>query len=134
MDAPFFSDLTSYILPAKSRYCDKKYIPLLTKAFDCWLDNTKFALLEEKNHDIVDQLTSDVFLDYDEFSLVCYKDSPIGLFMFRWIDLTFIPNRLTSAVCRFPETLIQSLIDQKKTHVMCMGNLAVDPAWRRNKI
>lgn len=128
------ASLTCYLLPAKIQYCDPRYHAIHENAYRFWHSIIQSALREEGNTEVAAQLGSDMFYENDEMVLLCEKENPVGLFMFRWINRRFQSERELSAFTkRFPEDLFQMLAEKNYDHVMLMAHLAVHPEWRKSK-
>ena len=131
----YLNALTCHLLPAKGRFCQSQFHAQHEQSYSLWSNITANALKEEKNDDLAANLSSDSFLEYDELVTLNNPTGPIGLFMFRWIDLAFTSNQSLSGIKnRFPQTLLDALAKKKFSKIMLMGNLAVDPNWRRSKV
>jgi len=134
-NTPSVEELACYLLPAKDRFCQADYLKHYEQGFQFWFTYLKQALEEEHNETIAKTLSSDMFVECDESVLFFHNQEPIGLFMFRWLNIQFKPNQLLSAVkTRFPANLLTKLQQENISKIMIMSNLIVHPDWRRNKV
>lgn len=128
-------DLKCFLLPSKEKYCLNHLLSHYEKTISFWHSIIQNALREEKNFDIANQLTHDLFLQNDEVVVLFDGEKPIGLFMFQWIDIQNSQEKIISALeKRFSKKLLDELNEKKIQYVMLMGQLAVDPDWRKSSI
>ena|SRR3990167_1848425 len=127
------SQLRCFLLPAKIEFCHRDFFSHHERVYDFWHNIIHTALCEEKNFNIANELSSEQFLENDEAVVLFNHDQPIGLFMFRWINTAFKINRDLSALKkRFPTDFLDALHNDKQSHIMLMGHLAVHPNWRKS--
>lgn len=133
IDHQTLSQLHCFLLPAKIEFCHRNFFSHHERVYDFWHSIIHTALCEEKNFDVANVLSSEQFLENDEAVVLFNHDQPIGLFMFRWINTAFKINRHLSALTkRFPSDLLDALNNDKHSHIMLMGHLAVHPDWRKS--
>lgn len=129
------SQLHCLLLPAKIEFCHRDFFSHHERVYDFWHHIIYTALCEEKNFDVANELSGEPFLENDEVVALFNDGHPIGLFMFRWINTAFKINRNLSALKkRFPADFLGALNDDKHTHIMLMGHLAVHPNWRKSTV
>src|SRR3989338_2780386 len=129
------SDLQCYLLPAKKSYCQNQLLFHYEKTILFWHHIIQNALLEEKNTNEAKHLTHDLFLQNNEAVVLFDAENPIGLFMFQWIDIQNSDKKIILALeKRFSKKLVDQLREKKIKYVMLMGQLAVQPAWRKSSI
>lgn len=104
-------------------------------AYLFWRDIILEGLISENLQQQAAHLTSDEFVRQHEIHCLFNERQPVGLFAFCWMDLhyraTWQQNYFSQ---NYPEELLQRLCDQGHKMVMTMGQLVVDPSWRRSKI
>ncbi len=128
------SKLRCFLLPAKIEFNHHDFFLHHERIYDFWHHIIHSALSEEKNFQIAKELSSEQFIENDEVVVLLDDDQPIGLFMFRWINTEFKINRELSAIQkRFPKDFLNTLVNEKHSHMMLMGHLAVHPNWRKSQ-
>lgn len=126
--------LHCYLLPGSKAHCHPTYLTHYHKTLSFWREIIQSALIEEKNFSLADNLSDTHFTDCDEAVALFCQDQPIGLFMFRWINLEYADSATQTALTeRFSPALLAYLTEKKLTHLMTMGQLAINPDWRKSR-
>ena len=125
--------LHCYLLPGSATHCEATYLKHYHQTLSFWREIIQSALTEEKNFSAADNLKDTHFTENNEAVVLFDQTHPIGLFMFRWLDLDHIdPATHTALTNRFSSHLLDYLHTKKLNRLMLMGQLAIDPRWRKS--
>lgn len=125
--------LHCYVLPGSATHCDAAYLHQYHHTLSFWREIIRSALTEEKNFSAADNLKNTHFTENDEAAVLFDQTQPIGLFMFRWLDLHDIDPAIHAALAnRFSSELLDYLRTKKLSRLMLMGQLAIHPHWRKS--
>ncbi|MCA9681729.1 MAG: hypothetical protein KC457_06005 [Myxococcales bacterium] len=121
-------------LPGRGERCPVALRGLWRRAYALWHAVRSDGMRSQGMDAEAAVLGSDAFVEQDEFVCLSHGDEVIGLYMFRWFDMTLRSSLEHSHIRKFPPELIDELVANGCRSLMCVGHLAVDPAWRRSRI
>ncbi len=135
VNSKLLKTLDCYHLPAKMRYCLPGFEAYYNAAYHFWREMICEGLLSEGLVEQAKTLSSDEFVNQDDFVCLFLQTKPIGLFMFSWMNLAYPANKDRRYITvNYPATVIETLLRLGHEKLMTMGHLTIHPEWRKSRM